>query len=90
MSMHSYSHTDFIEQSLGRCGRWVSTAAVTCQGASRVDVSVRDGDFSWPKSRDDFSSPPAGRQLAMTGEFLMAHGTDEGRIVPPALIVLNL
>jgi hypothetical protein len=65
------SLTDFIETSLGRCGGWVSTATVTGQGASLVDISVRGGDFSWPKA-GTFRGHQRGLQLAITGDFFMA------------------
>ena len=55
------SLTDFIETSLGRCGGLVSTATVTGQGASLVDVSVRGGDFSRGQTR--------GLLVATSGDF---------------------
>jgi hypothetical protein len=47
------------------------TATVTGQGASKVDPSVRGGDFSWPKT-GTFHGHQRGPQLAITGDFFMA------------------
>src|SRR5271155_3820161 len=49
----------------------VSTATVTGQGASSMDLSVRGGDFSWPKT-GTFRGHQRGHQLAITGDFLMS------------------
>jgi len=78
--MSMCSLTDFIETSLGRCAGLVRTATVTGQGASLVVLSVRGGDFSWPKTGTS-RGHHRGHQLATTGDFFMA--TDKDRSNDP-------